>query len=261
MSHSRYCSCHRAVAPEIKFDVNANPSTYRPNMDVSPHLEFVKANVDSVEMKLQHLMELQRDYEMDPQMPDAVFNWLEVQQQRECEKIDHLMKREHETNAYLLAERVIHKFVKWGPVRFGLTPLCQNDFYDGSRAINSLDNPVRFEPVFRNFVMKLARKAGLNGDQILRNLHIGLHSAQRFSEFIDVDIPVIVDEEEDDDCDCFLCTQDSEDSSDDSDEDLPELDEDSEADSEDEKIAQDPSEAQIPVPKPTTASVTQANLD
>jgi hypothetical protein len=255
MSHSRYCSCHRPMPKEIKFDVNADPATFRPSADVSSHLEFVKANTERLEMKLEHLVALQDDYATDAQMPDRVFDWIEVQKQRESAKIEQMMEREHQTNAYLLAERVVHKFVKWGPVRFGYTPKCQNDFYDGSRPINSLDNPVRFEPVFRNLVMKLARDAELNGDQILRNLHLGLASAKRFSEFMDVEFPYDLDQDVDDedeeaDCDCFLCTQESE--SEDSD------DTDSEADSEDEKISQEPMEV---VPKPVSVSVPQVSLD
>jgi hypothetical protein len=235
---SRYCSCHRPIAKEVKFDVNADPETYIPQMETSPHLEFVRTDTTVFEDRIDHLMEVINDYGLDSDMPDSVLFWLEGQKRKEIGRVEKLCEREHEVNAYLLAERVVHKFMKWGPVRFGLTPACQNDFYDGSHAIDSLDNPVRFEPVFRTQVLKLARKYKLNGDQILRNLHIGANSAKRFAEFIDVEVPdEVPDNEVDltiniDDCNCFLCVGES------GSEESRSESEESESESEDEKIEQ-----------------------
>ncbi len=87
----------------------------------------------------------------------------------------------HVVNAKLLAERVIIKFLKYRTSRF--TDSYKSDFYDGSTCVNQ---PIKFDPIFRIAVQNMAKRCGLDGDPILSNLHVGLSSLKRFKDFISI---------------------------------------------------------------------------
>ena len=90
----------------------------------------------------------------------------------------------HDTNAQLLAERVYHKYLKWGSQRFSADPKQGSCFYTGEPCCDSRDRKVSYDPVF---IAKLFEVAGPLACKIMTELHIGLPSARRFVDFIKLD--------------------------------------------------------------------------
>jgi len=175
--------------------VDVDPSTYVSNLPVSSHLEFERPQgLTAIHNRVKMLNSFKSE---NP--PIEVVTWLDAQLET-CEaQVEAAHKAAHERNARLLAERVIHKFQKWGPVRFGVTDRCKSDFYDGSARIDGPDNAIMFDPAFESQVRELAGVAGLDADHILKNLHIGSACAQRFVDFIHVPAPPHQSDDEDED--------------------------------------------------------------
>ena len=165
--------------------IDVDPSTYVSNLPVSCHLAFERPHgLTTITNRMDILRALKSE---NP--PTEVVTWLDSKLDVLQAEIDAAHKAVHERNARLLAERVIHKFQKWGPVRFGATDRCKSDFYDGSVRIDGPDNEITFDPAFEVQVRELAGVAGLDADNVLKNLHIGRACAQRFIEFIHVPAP------------------------------------------------------------------------
>jgi len=180
--------------------VDVDPSQYVSNLPVSSHLEFERPQgLSPFKSRIDLLNSL-----LSENPPQEVVVWLDAQVDLVGTKIAAAQQQCHERNARLLAERVIHKFQKWGPVRFGATERCQADFYDGSARIDGPDNAITLDPSFEAQVRELAETSGLDATQILTNLHIGRTCAARFQEFIHVtipDLPDLIDSSSDDDTD------------------------------------------------------------
>ncbi len=187
MAQSCYCTCQHLQS-------EFNPATFQPTLPESSHLEFMVEDTQPLETRFEHLYNLYQEYYLDSSMPDSICSWVEHQLEITQTQINQLKQIEHQNNAYLLAERVVHKFKKWGPVRFGVNPNCQRDFYDGTLPVNSNDNLVHFEPIFRHEVNQVAFQSGLSGEYILSHLHIGLESLHRFQDFMAVEITDYVSE-------------------------------------------------------------------
>lgn len=159
--------------------VDGDPDTYVPTMPVSDHLEFVSPTFNgAIICQIESLKSL-----LSENPPTEVATWLTAKLDSLQQTVQQAKDDAHRINARLLAERVVHKFKKWGPVRFGRTPRCQRCFYTGQTAIDSQDNPLTFDKVFEDQLRELA---GADADQILANLHIGPTSAKRFCNFIHV---------------------------------------------------------------------------
>ncbi len=165
--------------------VEVTPQNFRPVLRASSHLEFVSASsvISALERVLVTLTAL---LVLSPH-PD-VQSWVSTQIRDLRNKLVNAKSEAHATNAKRLAERVIHKFQKWGPVRFGSTEVCRNDFYDGSKRVDSVGNPITFDPVFVDYVRQLAKQAGLDAMVVLDNLHVGNASGVRFADFIQVKV-------------------------------------------------------------------------
>jgi hypothetical protein len=185
-----------SVSVEVLTDdiprVDVDPRTYVSNIPASSHLAFERPlGLESIKSRMDSINEVKSE---NP--PAEIVIWLESKLESLQAQIDGIIKEVHERNARLLAERVIHKFQKWGPFRFGENEHYKSDFYDGSSRIDTDDNPITFDLSFETQVRELATQAGLDRDQVLTNLHIGRTCAQRFSEFIHVNIPKLHDEED-----------------------------------------------------------------
>ena len=163
--------------PEVEVDVD--PSNYVPTLPISDHLSFVSASCTCDQLNQMSMIETF----LSQNPPEEVSTWLNKQLEVVKLAIKNAEDMAHETNSRLLAERVVHKFKKWGPVRFGSTDRCKRCFYTGSERVDSNDNPITYDAVFE---AKLRELAGLEADQIVDNLHIGKISAKRFNKFIHV---------------------------------------------------------------------------
>ena len=159
--------------------VDVDPSNYVPTLPVSAHLSFVNRSCPCNQIHQMETIEML----LSQNPPDEVCAWLNNQLEGLKLVVKNAVDRAHETNSRVLAERVVHKFKKWGPVRFGCSDRCKRCFYTGYERVDSNDNPVTYDPVFE---AKLRELAGSEADKILDNLHIGQASAQRFHEFIHV---------------------------------------------------------------------------
>lgn len=160
-----------------------DPQTYVTNLHASSHLVFV---IPLISFAITNQIKVLNDLlKLEP--PTEVATWLSARIIALEQSIESVKKAAHETNAKLLAERIVHKFNKWGPVRFGLTEQCQRCFYTGDKHIDSKDNPITLDPVLE---AKIRELSGDKANVIINNLHIGAVSAKRFSAFIHVNIPV-----------------------------------------------------------------------
>ena len=171
-----------------------DPSTFVPSLPASGHLVFASHTVDSKITRLIEACVLVQS--QSP--PNEVAKWLSEKLVELTNSITQAALATHRANARLLAERVLHKFRKWGPVRFGSTPSCQRCFYTGNEAVDSKHNAITFDPVFES---ELRQVAPNEADTILQNLHIGQASAARFRDFISVPSIPSVDTEDDEDDD------------------------------------------------------------
>jgi hypothetical protein len=185
-----------AEVPDEGAAAPVTPHNYTPpnDIEVSSHLSFVGANVP-------HDLEVQRDFleariaEVADTTNYAVHDYLKAELVKVETAINTATQNARETNARRLAERVIHKYRKWGPVRFGEDEINKNCFYTGDQRVDNDGNPIQFDELFRNWVCHLAQNStekGIpvpDGETILANLHIGYASAVRFADFIIVNIP------------------------------------------------------------------------
>lgn len=159
-----------------------NPSTFVPTLPQSTHFEFVRPDLKNVDPFLSTLKELQ-----GRTPPAGVAEWLDsqmIEAQTQAEKVAD------KKNGRELAKRLVHKFRKWGPVRFGVADLCKRDFYDGSERLDTLLSPVVLQPDFETAVMEQALAAGVDGNEVLSNIHVGLSSLKRFDKWIAVAQPM-----------------------------------------------------------------------
>jgi hypothetical protein len=164
------------ITPPVEFD----PSTFVPTMATSSHFEFVRPDLKKVDPFVSTVKELQT---RNP--PQAVDEWLQSQVTEAQKEVEMAEKVADEKNGRELAKRVVHKFQKWGRVRFGVTPNCQRDFYDGSEVVASTSNStLALEPRFETAVMEQALAAGVDGSLVLANLHAGVSSLKRFSKWM-----------------------------------------------------------------------------
>jgi hypothetical protein len=90
----------------------------------------------------------------------------------------------HRINATRLAERVYHKFLKWGPKRFSADVKHGACFYTGDKCFDSRDRKIAYDPVF---IVKLIEVAGPLASKIMTELHISEQCAVRFSDFIKIE--------------------------------------------------------------------------
>jgi hypothetical protein len=108
-----------------------------------------------------------------------VLDWMILRMEEVNGQIQKVKDETHVTNAKLLAERIIIKFIKYQTSRF--TPAPQSDFYDGSACVN---RAIKFNPVLLVAVQNVANKCSFDAEEILSNLHVGLSSLHRFKDFI-----------------------------------------------------------------------------
>ena len=156
-----------------------DPTTFVPSLPQSDHLDFVVPTVDSSVSRVMNACVI-----LQGENPsEAVAQWLTDKLVSLTNTVNEAKDAAHLTNARRLAERVVHKFHKWGPVRFGTTSTCQSCFYTGRPAIDSASNPITYDPIFEAQVREVA---GSEADTILNSLHIGSQSAERFRDFIKV---------------------------------------------------------------------------
>ena len=156
-----------------------SPSSYVPSLPASAHLEFVRPVIDS---HLRCVMDACVTLQGENPSED-VAKWLTAKTVEITQTINVARDQAHLTNARRLAERVVHKFQKWAPVRFGNVAQCQRCFYTGASPVDSATNPITFDPVFE---AQLREVAGKDFDAIVAGLHIGSACAYRFSGFIKV---------------------------------------------------------------------------
>ena len=169
-----------APAPAATAPVEFDPSTFVPTRATSSHFEFVRPDLKKVDPFLSTVKELQT---RNP--PEAVATWLESQVAEAQKEAELAEKVADEKNGRELAKRVVHKFLKWGPVRFGKADNCKRDFYDGSQKVaSSSDATLALEPGFENAMMEQALAAGVDGTEVLSNLHVGVSSLKRFAKWM-----------------------------------------------------------------------------
>lgn len=163
-----------------------NPSTFVPTLPESTHFEFVHPDLKRVDPFLSTLKDLQG---RNP--PQGVSEWLDSQVAETQKEISQAQKVADQKNGRELAKRAVHKFRKWDPVRFGVTDECKRDFYDGSERVDSLLTPVVLEPSFETAIMEQALAAGVDGTEVLANLHVGVNSLKRFGQWVAVSQPTL----------------------------------------------------------------------
>lgn len=151
---------------------------------VSEHLSFVIPDIPhdlSVKEKL--LRELIQEAPND----EAVVNYLTSKLDPILQKIGDAEISALEENSLRMAQAIIHKFKKWGLLRFGQDIDCKKCFYTGSAdIIDGPTNPVGFSIRVAQLINELAAKEGLNCFHILKTLHISSASAERFKGYIEI---------------------------------------------------------------------------
>jgi hypothetical protein len=93
----------------------------------------------------------------------------------------------HRVNATRLAERVYHKYLKWGAKRFSADVKHGSCFYTGEQCFDSRDRKIAYDPVF---VAKMIEVAGPLASKIMTELHISEQCALRFADFIKLECTV-----------------------------------------------------------------------
>lgn len=178
---------------------DANPYTFRPTHGfTSHHLQFLVPDVSLFTTLIKTVTAL---LALNPANEAIIEAGQVLIQKAESEKTKVVAETKIK-NARLLAERVIHKFRKWGPVRFGLKPDCRRDFYNGTSALDTLDNPVKFDSVFEGEIRKQCVAAGVDADLLLPHIHLGAVSIVRFKEFMTLTTEVKLTR----DCFCGMCS-------------------------------------------------------
>jgi hypothetical protein len=157
-----------------------NPYFFRPTHGfTSHHLTFLRPDVSKSQRVIATVTAI---LALNP--PEETKAWVESEIKKAEESKSQVVAETKVTNARLLAERVVHKFRKWGPVRFGLTPSCRRDFYNGTSPVDTLDNPLKFDPIFESELRKQTVAAGLDADLLMPHIHLGVVSLARFKEFM-----------------------------------------------------------------------------
>ena len=169
-----------------------SPSSYVPSLPASAHLEFVRPVVDS---HLRSVIDACVTLQGENPSEDAA-KWLTAKTVEITQTINVARDQAHLTNARRLAERVVHKFQKWAPVRFGNVAQCQRCFYTGHAPVDSTTNPITLDSIFE---AQLRELAGNDFDAIVAGLHVSSASAQRFRDFIKVPIAYAPESDHDED--------------------------------------------------------------
>lgn len=106
---------------------------------------------------------------------------------RMVQKMSDADDEAHRINAYRLAERVYHKYLKWGAKRFNTDFKHGSCFYTGLQCFDSRDRKIAYDPVF---VAKMIEVAGPLASKIMTELHISRQCAVRFGAFIKLECTV-----------------------------------------------------------------------
>lgn len=181
---------------EVDFDSDSKPvitpESYKPpvGLSTSPHLEFVQVSPDSLreaKSKISLIRDMLNDlhHPQDPHSLDGLEPWakntVSIYLNREIRKlkstIDDLKYKNLMENSTRLAERIIHKYKKWGPVRFGKQSRCQACFYCGQR--DEIKKFVRPAPHLRSALVTFDDRF----HHILQNLHLCSICENRFGIF------------------------------------------------------------------------------
>jgi hypothetical protein len=150
---------------------------------VSSHLAFTKPKPTPLQIKI-------RDMNQGKAMPDHVRQWLG---QVSAEEQSIAQQSANEINASRLANRIVHKYLKYGATRF--YPNSVIDFYDGSLSIGSSPTTLTFCLELRDALHRLITQLGIDGDEILgaNRMYLSNLSLERFGSFIKA-LPVTHDE-------------------------------------------------------------------